>query len=305
MRALVCLLCLSACAAESTTSSARNPPDPAIVEIGKLQESKIDEASGLARSHREEHRFWTLNDSGSAAVLYALGEDGSHLGSVRMRGGSNIDWEDLASFEFNGRPQLLVADIGDNVGRRKHVTLYIMDEPTPSSDEITPSWQIDFAYPDGPKDAEAVAVDGHERVAYVLSKRTIPARLYSISLAAENIGTDTIAMASFLGTIESIPQPTPEDLERALAEKNWHWQPTAMDFSADGRAAIILTYRAVYLYKRRGDEPWLETLQRSPTTFPLGDIREAESAALNAGSIFLTVEAHHAPIYRIDIEVQK
>lgn len=305
MRALVCLLCLSACATESTTSSARNPPDPAIVKIGKLQESKIDEASGLARSQREEHLFWTLNDSGSAAVLYALAEDGSHLGSVLMRGASNIDWEDLASFEFNDRPQLLVADIGDNFGKRKHVTLYIMDEPTPSSDEITPSWQIDFTYPDGPKDAEAVAVDGNERVAYVLSKRTIPARLYSISLAPENIGTNTVATASFLGTIESIPQPTADDLERALAEKSWHWQPTAMDFSADGRAAIILTYRAVYLYRRRGNEPWLETLQRSPTAFSLGDIREAESAAFNDGSIFFTVEAAHAPLYRIDFEAQK
>ena len=34
-------------------------------------------------------------------------------GSVNLRGAINEDWEDLASFKFNGRPLLLIADVGD------------------------------------------------------------------------------------------------------------------------------------------------------------------------------------------------
>jgi len=301
VRVLLCLLCLSACAAAPEDNS----PDSAIVQIGKLQNSKIHEASGLAHSLRQEGRLWTLNDSGSSAILYALGEDGSDHGSVVLRGAKNKDWEDLASFKFNGRSWLLVADIGDNFGHRENVSLYIVEEPDPATGEVTPSWQIDFKYPDGPKDAEAVAVDESSHVAYVLSKRTIPARLYSIPLNTDTVGANTVSTANYLGTVDSLPQPTEEDLNQALARKSWHWQPTAMDFSPDGDAAVISTYRAVYLYQRQGDETWIDALQKSPVSFALGNIEGAEAVSLGEGEIFVTVEASGAPIYRIKIGPQK
>lgn len=303
MRVLLCLLCLSACA----TAPEDNAPDPAIVQVGQLQNSEIYEASGLAHSLRQEGRLWTLNDSGSSAILYALAEDGSDHGSVVLRGARNKDWEDLASFNFNGRPWLLIADVGDNVdnlANRENVSLYIVEEPDPTKGEVTPSRQIDFKYPDGPKDAEAVAVDESSHVAYVLSKRTIPARLYSIPLTADRVGSETVATAKYLGDVDSLPQPTEEDLDQALARKSWHWQPTAMDFSPDGKAAVILTYRAVYLYQRQGDENWIDALQRSPVSFTLGNIKEAEAVSLGDGEVFVTVEATGAPIYRISIGPQ-
>jgi hypothetical protein len=301
MRVLLCLLCLSACA----TTLEHNARDPAIVEIGSLQNSKINEASGLAQSLRQDDRLWTLNDSGDSATLYAFAEDGSDHGSVILHGAVNDDWEDLASFKFSGRPFLLIADVGDNFSNRDKVSLYIVEEPDPMTGEVTPSWQIDFNYPDGPKDAEAVAVDESSHVAYVLSKRTIPARLYSIPLTPDSVGENTLATANYLGTIDSLPQPTEDDLDQALARKSWHWQPTAMDFSPDGKSAVILTYRAVYLYQRQGGESWIDALQRSPVTYDLGDIKEAEAVSLGDGKIFITVEAPGAPIYRIDIGPQQ
>jgi hypothetical protein len=301
MRVLFFLLCLSACA----TTHENSTRDPAIVEVGRLQNQKIDEASGLAQSLRQDDRLWTLNDSGSLAKLYAFAEDGSDHGSVILRGAANKDWEDLASFSFNDRPFLLVADVGDNFGKRAKVSLYIVEEPDPATGEVTPSKQIDFTYPDGPKDVEAVAVDESSHVAYVLSKRTIPARLYSIPLTPDSVGANTVATANYLGTIDSLPQPTEDDLHQALARKSWHWQPTAMDFAPDGSTAVILTYRAVYLYRRQGDESWIDALQRSPVSFDLGDIKEAEAVSLGNGEVFVTVEAHGAPIYRIDIQLQK
>ena len=179
------------------------------------------------------------------------------------------------------------------------MTLHVLEEPAKTENNASNTWKIDFRYPEGPLDVEAVAVDASEQQVYVLSKRTVPARLYSVPLTPQRAGGDNIVTATLLGDIDSIPQPAQEDLDRALAEKSWHWQPTAMDFSPDGKKAIILTYRAVYLFHRENNEPWIDTLRRQPTAFNLGQIKNAESASLGNNVIFVTVEAERAPVYRI------
>ncbi len=266
-----------------------------------MENADIREASGLALSRRQDGRLWTINDGGAGPVLYALSIDGTEHGAVHLANARNVDWEDMASFELDGTPWLLVADVGDNLGKREQVTLYIVAEPDLSTQDAVSSRQINLRYPDGPRDVEAVAVDANEQRVYLLSKRTIPAQLYSVPLATAGSTRSEIVTATYLGTVASIPQPTQDDLDRALVEQDWHWQPTAMDFSADGRMAVILTYPAAYLYDRQNGESWLDALQRPPIRLELGNIKEAEATALGRESIFVTVEARHAPIYRIQI----
>ncbi|MGK4421996.1 hypothetical protein ACSLVQ_27485, partial [Klebsiella pneumoniae] len=87
------------------------------------------------------------------------------------------------------QPSLLLADIGDNNAFRPFVTLYIVDEPEPS--RLRPDAELSAAprrtltvlYPDGPRDAEAVAVDANEGFVYLLSKRDAVPRLYRVPLA--------------------------------------------------------------------------------------------------------------------------
>jgi len=271
------------------------------VETGTLQDATIIEASGLAFSMQQDGRLWALNDSGSAPVLFAFAYDGTEHGSVLLDNVRNVDWEDLASFESGGVAKMVVADIGDNLAIRDHVTLYVVEEPELPAAAATPSRQIDFRYPGGPRDSEALAVDASKQVAYVLSKRTIPAELYAVPLTA-HVDTDKQTItATFLGTVASIPQPTAEDLDQAIATMNWYWQPTAMDFAADGKSAVILTYEAAYLYRRQENEPWLSALQRSPSVIELGAIKAAEAVALNGHDLFITVEARNAPLYRIHV----
>ena len=290
---------LSACSSNGTVIEGPDPPLGTFIETGRIRDAAINEASGLALSHREDGRLWTMNDGGSPPDIYALAPDGTMHGSVRLANASNVDWEDMASFEFDGVALLLIADVGDNFAKREHVTLYIVEEPDLSTPEVKTSWQISYQYPDGPQDAEAVAVDASEQLVYVLSKRTIPVKLFSIPLTHTAGAENEVVTAKYLGDVTSIPQPTQDDLDRALAEQNWHWQATAMDFSADGRTAIILTYRAVYLYDRQIGETWLDALQRSPDVFELGSIRGAEAASLSHDHLFVTVEAIRAPLYRI------
>jgi len=76
-----------------------------------------------------------------------------------------------------------------------------------------------------------------------------------------------------------------------------------MDFSADGRRAAILTYRAVYLYTREDGQSWYEALNAEPKRYDIGGIRDAESLtfAADGHSMLLTVERLHAPLFRVDL----
>ena len=266
---------------------------------GRLENNKIDEASGLARSQREPGILWTMNDDGKAR-LFALDFAGADVGDVDLKKADNDDWEDLASFTLDGDPWLLVADIGDNNARRKKVTLYVAREPDTSEGKTRVDWHVDFEYPDGPRDAEAAAVDINNERVLILSKRDIPPVLYEVPLKSDDKVT-----ARWLGTVDSLPKPSRQDVEFAPKTKDWHWQPTGMDISADNRAAVILTYRAVYYYLRRPGQEWHEALNSRPVRVGLGNFRNAEAVAFgdDARTVYVTGEDKHARVLRVDLSM--
>ena len=281
------------------------PAEPSATKLqfsvaGRLENEKIREASGLARSQREDGVLWTMNDSGKE-VLYAIGPDGKHLGKVELRKSNNRDWEDLASFVLNGEPYLLVADIGDNRSRYKKRTLYIAREPRPDEDKTKVDWEVDFEYPNGPRDAESAAVDiANERV-LVLSKRDIPPALYEVPLRTK----EKKVTAKWLGMVNSLPKPSRRDVEFAPRTKDWHWQPVGMDISQDNRAAVILTYRAVYYYLRRPGQDWFEALNTKPIRIGLGNFRDAEAVAFgdDARTVFVTGEGRNPLVLYVDLSM--
>ena len=269
------------------------------VLAGRLQERDIDEASGIARSMRSDNLFWVINDSGKPR-LHAIDGRGADLGRVKVDDAKLSDWEDLASFRIGDDPYLLIADIGDNDADRKDVRIYVVAEPAVDDDEVEVAWKFDFTYPDGPLDAEAVAVDADADRILVLSKREIPAVLYELPLRPDSKGRQ---VARPIG-IPVLPQPSRQDLEFAPRTKNWWWQPTAMDLADDGSAAVILTYRGVFYYPRRPDEAWEEALRRKPLALTTGDYDAAESVAFSADgrAVYFTFEGRRAPIVRIDLK---
>ena len=292
------VLCIAGSACAATVADARIP-----VLTGRIESAQVTEASGLARSNIRRDRFWVINDGGSPPVLHAVGVDGRNQGTLRIDAARNLDWESAASFELDGKSWLLVADAGDNNAIRNHSTIYVAEEPALENGEdavASPAWTMSFRWPDGPRDCEAVAVDaGGERI-LLLSKRTIPAVLYELPLRPDNAGVIT---ATRLGEVDSLPLPTDRDLERAAAERSWHWQPTAMDISTDAGAAVILTYRAVYHFGRRKGEAWIEALRRPPTIINLEGLREAEAVAFaeDGRSVIVTIEAPSPPLYRVPL----
>lgn len=291
MRGFIYLICLlsAACTGEGEQSG-----DAA--SFVTIRHAALLEASGLARSLRREGRFWAHNDSGGAALLHAFGADGMPHGSVRIDDAVNVDWEDIASFERDGRAWLLIGDIGDNAAMRPVVTLYLVEEPDVDAEKettVTMHRRLRFRYPDGPRDAESLAVDTENGEVLVLSKRDIPAVLYSIALDA---GDDEIQTATRRAAVDTITQPTAADIERAPQALDWYWQPTAMDLS--GNRIAILTYRGVFVFERSAASTWPEALRDKPRVIDLGNAGTAESIAFGAGSenLYVTVERPYPPL---------
>lgn len=287
-------------------SDAVEPPEqPARlvpIVIGQLESPVIREASGLARSQKAENVLWTINDNGAREWVHAIGPGGKRLGEFDLKKSENRDWEDLASFVLDDTPYLLIADIGDNDARRKKRTLYIVEEPDVAKKaKARVSWKVEFKYPDGPRDAESAAVDIENERVLVLSKRDIPPVLYELPLRPDD---DKKQTAKWLGTIRSLPPPSRQDIEFAPKTKDWHWQPVGMDISADGRAAVILTYRAVYYYTRKPGQGWFEALNQRPRRVSIGNFRNAEAIAFatERRGVIVTGENRHSPILFINFE---
>lgn len=273
---------------------------------GHLEDRRIREASGLARSQRSNDLLWVINDRGSKERVYAIRENGESLGNFEPRKAKNTDWEDLASFFYDDQPTLMIADIGDNDAKRKHRTLYFLTEPLPADDgEARVDWAVDYRYPDGPRDAESAAVDIDNGVALILSKRDLPPALYSVPLnpTPAQSSDDKPLLAKRLGNVTSLPSPTREELALAPKLKDWFWQPVGMDISADNRAAVVLTYRAIYLFQRLPQQSWLEALNTAPRRFSIGNLENAEAVAFSDphGTVIVTGEKRNSPVIRIDL----
>lgn len=267
-----------------------------------LSHARLDELSGLAVSRADPTLLWGHNDSGGGAELFRIGSDGADLGSVRIAGIRATDWEDIAAFEWQGRPALLIADVGDNRSERLTVTLYAVSDP---GREGRPKllWQLDFRYPDQPRDCEAVAVDAADHSVLLLSKRENPKHLYRLALPTHEppIG---VATAELLGEISTVPQPNAFDHLSNPVQAHFFGMPTALDLSPDGRSLLVLTYKNALHWRRSADQSWLDALSAAPQIITLPFLRQAEALAVAADgqSMFVSSEGAAAPLLRVPLD---
>jgi hypothetical protein len=295
---LLTFICgLSACGGGD--NSGDNVPS-AKVEEYQIDSAVIDESSGLARSHRDSGILWTHNDSGGKAETYAVDLKGHFLGTLAVFPAINLDWEDMSSFIENGTPRLLLADMGDNNAFRPFITLYIVDEPDlsaqakPFSLQATVVRSIQVLYPDGPRDAESIAVDAAEGYIYILSKRDAVPRLYRVPLAP----VLPIVIAEALGEINVPRAPAGAQNPDSI---NW---VTSMDLSEDlSRIAVVGPLHA-HLYSRGAGESWQTALLRAPQELDLPDYSQIEGCTFSGDgkSLWITSEGEPAPLARIPLQ---
>ena len=214
----------------------------------------VAEISGLAAARNFPGHYWAINDSGDDAVVHLVDGTGGHVGSVPLRGVRNLDWEDLASYEKDGKRWLLVADVGDNGGLRKELQLVVFEEPSVLGEPAEVAWVQAFRWPDGPRDCEAAAVDPVAGEVLLVSKKRVPAELFRVPLATRADGAPHVA--EFIGTLPHIEQPDARDLELNPVYGRYRAQVTAADLSPNGRVLAVLNYRSVHFYVRAPGGDW-------------------------------------------------
>jgi len=275
---------------------------------GVLANPELNEASGLTASRRDPDLFWSHNDSDAGPRLYALGSDGRNRGAVTVRGATNVDWEAIRSFTWQGRSWLLIGDVGFDNGKRTVFKIYVLPEPDPSA--LSPereidaevAWSFPFAYADGKnRDCESVGVDVNEGAIYLLEKRVFPSGLYRLPLKPATDGMQTPVRISM---VDTIPQPDAELAAAKSVKASWRANATDMDFAADGSAAVVMTYSNAYLFARAAGESWIQTFAKEPQRLPLFHLDKAEPEAVcfaaDSRTIFLTCEKPPAPLLRYE-----
>ncbi len=266
---------------------------------GLVTAPQLDEISGLAASRAHEDVLWVIEDSGNGAYLHALSPRGRVLARYEVEGADNRDWEDLASFDLGGKHYLLVADTGDNGGRRKDFVLHVFEEPTAIADgTLRPAWSIRGRWPDGPRDCEAVAVDAAAGQVLLISKKRNPPDLFALPLARPSSPRGW-REARRIGRLGGVPQASAELQRNDPKLAKLFPQVTAADLSPDGQTLAVLTYGSVLFYRRNAGEAWGPAVARTPEFHDVPLIPQAEALAWTArgGGLYATGEFKPAPIF--------
>lgn len=255
---------------------AMSSPDLACEVVGTPEDlpEQVPESSGLARSSRNESVFWTHNDAGNDPELFGVSEAGTLVQRIQVGGAELADWEDIEAAPCGNESCLYVGDIGDNDGDRDRITVYRLVEPTQGMAVSQVAETLHARYPDGPRDAEALFVDGAGTLYVVTKGRREAITLYRWP-AAEPGQTVTLERVRDLF-------PEPEDDEARV---------TAASATPDGRWIGIRTYRTLYVYP---SEELLGAGQARPQTVDLGRLGEAKGEALalaDDGRVWLSSEA--------------
>jgi hypothetical protein len=197
------------------------------VSMGSVDDSALNELSGLAVSRQNPGILWTHEDSGGSPDLYALDFSGATVATIHLEGITNHDWEDIAIGPCDAGWCIVVGEIG--TASYDHSVLTV-EEPllgtAPVELTVTPRVQA-FTYPGDSEDAEGLALlpDG---TPIIVSKRTdATAGIYAL--------TPDATVLEWLSDV-----PTGASSEDLTA------RATAADLSTDGTALLLRTYLHLY-----------------------------------------------------------
>lgn len=240
--------------------------------------------------------FWTHNDSGGEAFIYAFNLSGANLGTFRVKNAENVDWEDIAAYrDAGGKCFLYIGEIGDNDLKRSTHAVYRIVEPEvggsaagtteKNAQETAPADALVFRYPDQNQNSETLMVHPSTGNIYIVSKsRTDPAGVYKLSGA---FGTAEIQTARRIASLQlpSIPVGL----------------LTGGDIAVDGRRVVLCDYLDGYeLSLATGDN--FDDIWKQPfVEVDLGerDTGEAVTYGTDNSTIYATTEGKKAPIIMV------
>jgi hypothetical protein len=275
--------------------AAKCPKFDAPTVRGRLASKKIDEASGIAASHRNKGVFYVHNDSGDRPRFYAIDENGRDLGRYLLLDIVPNDWEDMVvggAADQAGR-FIYIGDIGDN--DRERTTVDIIRIPEPLVDvqrevglqKLTGAVVLTVQFPGGSAhNSETLLLDPETHDLYIITKvRRGESKIFRYPAPHDPtkvIVLEEVGRARF-GT-------------NAKAGRN---QLTGGDIAPEGSRIILRTYSQVLMWQRKPGNTIAATLSE-PACLVL-DHFEPQGEAIawtRDGSTFVTVsEGAYPPLF--------
>ncbi len=155
--------------------------------IANLNDSRLNEISGIADCRSRSNFFWMHNDSGDSSRIFLISRSGAVERRIYFRE-TVLDCEDIAvGIGAKKGNFVYLGDIGDNYLFRSNVTVYIFREDSllmgsSAYTTITKYRKTILQYPDGPHDAESLVVDPVDSALYLITKNDAKAGIYGVSL---------------------------------------------------------------------------------------------------------------------------
>lgn len=255
--------------------------------LGLLAKSPINEASGIVASCTHPGFLWVHNDSGDQARVFLIDSLAQLQATFYLEGVKARDWEDIALMDRQGKPYLIVGDIGDNRGTRDDISIYIFPEPaiTTKVDTIRAAdiLLINLKFEDGPRDAEALFYDNRDQLLYVISKRELSVGVFAVALPSN--------------TFQLKPHH-PLILERKTTLPFTF--VTAADISPEGNEILIKNILNVFYWKREEGQSVAQALSQKPKALPYQPEPQGEAIAFdrwNRGYYTLSEQSLGLPAY--------
>ncbi len=287
------LLIVAAGAAVVAVGSTATPTLLTVRPYARVSFAAVNEMSGLVKSRRYGDTYWTHNDSGDQARIFAIREDGAVRGSgIAIARARNIDWEDIA---IDGGT-LYLADVGNNFNMRRDLGVYAVREPDPSSTVAVPEFTwLPIAYPDQrafPPTADGLRFDCEAIVVirgtlfFITKHRTSPSRL----------GVD-----ANLYRLDTRHRDRANVLTKVDHHASLGGAVTAADVSPDGRTLAVLAVGrrpTIWLFDTTaaGDRFFQSDARR----LVLRDLKQAEAMAFRDDDT-LIVGNEQRDLYRIPL----
>ena len=260
-------------------------------QVGTIESSIVDEASGIAASRKNSDVFWVHNDHGDSARVFALTSDGTHLGAYFLSGADDEDYEDIAigPGPTQGVDYLYVGNIGDNDDNRAWVEVYRVAEPVVEADQspvyttLTGVDTIKLQFPSGSHDAEALMVDPVTKDIYIISKDEGISRVYRAPYPQSTTATTTM---------------------QYKAQLPWR-KASGSDISVEGNMIIVRTETIAAIWLREKDTDLWDAFSGTACYVPLLFENNGEAVCFDANGCgyFTTGEGLYEPIHYFERDI--
>lgn len=275
MRAVTSVLLLPLGLLMATPAAVAVPEAPVAQCV--ITDPRLSELSGLAA---DSDHWYAVNDGGTSATVYVVGKD-CQVQSEINGPTDPYDVEDLAR---SADGTFWLSDTGDNDGDRATIALISL---TPSGESAVHR----LTYPDGPRDAEAVLLDG-AGVPYVVTKSPLgTAEVFRPAGPLASPGPTPLELVASvrLSSTDTPGGPVPGAVGSVMV--------TGGAATEDGSVVALRTYTDAYVFAVE-DGDVAAALSTKPVRVPLPNEAQGEAIAFQPdGSLVSASELVGQPVH--------